>query len=468
MLALGEMHLWILGSLSAPEQVAIYGAGYRLVMLVSLPLTLVNQVIPPMVAELFTRQRKAELERLLRSTASMIALPAMLLLTLLLMFAGDLLQLVYGDFFRAGAPVLAIMAAGQAINVWTGSPGVLLSMSDQQGRLMWTSVGGGMTGLLITLLLVRDFGATGVAVGYASGLAIQNVAMAWLAWRDLGIRTYAGIGQFRDAWFWLRGEQARRVQRGGLYAFIECMLWPVEKLFCALARIRIVECFGGPPVRLFSSVNRCGCVKGVYFRCTPAPPAPGSDLAGNGRYTGALGSYSEWLSRVPPGRSLIFIPGANDARQMNRAMTGHGVAGSQVSTGAELEDCFEFLNSQLARGYNMALVTVPGIQADTSGQDENTEGAESEDSPRNNEKMSHRLNESLRQWAALNGVYLIDLEACQTGREPVSRQNEPGTSHRNDKPVDSESLSSLLCKLLDADGFRNWLRHGKRSTRAVK
>ena len=87
----------------------------------------------------------------------------------------------------------------------------------------------------------------------------------------------------------------------------------------------------------------------------------------------------------------------------------------------------------------MALVTVPGMQADTSGQDENTEGAESEDSPRNNGKMSHRCNESLRQWAALNGVYLIDLEACQTGQEPVTRHDVSGADDRNDKPVDFES-----------------------------
>ena len=161
LLALGEMHLWMLGSLSVPDQVAIYGAVYRIVMLVSLPLTLVNRVIPPMVAELFTRQRKGVIERLLRTTASVIALPAMLMLVLLIVFGGDVLQLVYGGFFRSGAPVLAIMSAGQAINVWTGSPGVLLSMSDQQGKLMWASFCGGVIGLLITLSLVRDYGATG-------------------------------------------------------------------------------------------------------------------------------------------------------------------------------------------------------------------------------------------------------------------------------------------------------------------
>lgn len=212
LLALSEMHLWILGAMSAPDQVAIYGAGYRLMKLVELPLSLVNHVIPPMVAELFGQQNRERLERLMRSTASVTALPALLLLVVLLVFSGEVLAFIYGEYFRAGAAVLAIMAAGQAINVWTGSPGVLLAMSDQQRMLMRTSVGGGVFGLAITVLLADDYGAVGVAIGYASGLAAQNIAMAWLAWYKLNIKTFAGIGQFSAAWSWLYGELVRRTR----------------------------------------------------------------------------------------------------------------------------------------------------------------------------------------------------------------------------------------------------------------
>lgn len=212
LLALSEMHLWILGAMSAPDQVAIYGAGYRLMKLVELPLSLVNHVIPPIVAELFAQQNRERLERLMRATASATALPALILLVLLFVFAGDVLAFVYGEYFRSGSAVLAIMAAGQAINVWTGSPGQLLAMSDQQRMLMRTSVSGGVLGLLITMLLVDHYGAIGVSIGYASGLAAQNIAMAWLAWHKLNIKTYAGVGQFTSACSWLYGELIRRTR----------------------------------------------------------------------------------------------------------------------------------------------------------------------------------------------------------------------------------------------------------------
>ena len=66
LLAVGEMHLWLLGGMSTVEQVAIYGAGFRLMKLVQLPLTLINHVIPPSVAELFAQGEKDKLERLMR------------------------------------------------------------------------------------------------------------------------------------------------------------------------------------------------------------------------------------------------------------------------------------------------------------------------------------------------------------------------------------------------------------------
>ncbi|MEZ5541454.1 MAG: oligosaccharide flippase family protein [Pseudomonadota bacterium] len=428
LLALGEMHLWILGARSAPDQVALYGAGYRLVLLVSLPLTLVNNVIPPMVAELFTTQRRNELERLMRTTASMIALPALLLLALLLVFAGGILTLVYGDFYRAAAPVLAILAVGQAINVWTGSPGVLLSMSDQQGMLMRASVGGGMVGLVITLALARDFGATGVAIGYAGGLALQNVAMAWIARRRLGIRTYAGPGHLRDAWYWLRGELARRAVRGGPPAAAERLLRPLENLFCALARTRIVEGFGDVGVlRLLCALNRRGCLRGVYFRATLVAPGPDTTGATLARCTGVP-------DRIPPDRALLFVP------------TAAGAVQSAAPADDELASGYlAFLKSLLARGYTMALMTLPERSA---GRALAPAGC-----------VSGGLgNDTLRQWAAHNGVYLIDLDASL-----AERANAPngtaGHAAGAEEVVDYEALCLALCELLEGGGFRDWL-HG--------
>ena len=103
--------------------------------LVAIPLSLVNSIIPPTIAELHAQGHKQKLERVLRFTATVVVLPALAVITLLIIFAGDVLKIIFGDFYSTGAPVVVIMAIGQLVNLITGSPGVLLAMSDRQNSL---------------------------------------------------------------------------------------------------------------------------------------------------------------------------------------------------------------------------------------------------------------------------------------------------------------------------------------------
>ena len=66
--------LWIVGTLGNDSDVAIYGACSRLVILVLLPLIIVNQVTPPMIVELYGKRDFYQLEKLLRSIATVAAL----------------------------------------------------------------------------------------------------------------------------------------------------------------------------------------------------------------------------------------------------------------------------------------------------------------------------------------------------------------------------------------------------------
>ena len=299
---------------------------------------------------------------------------------------------------------------------------------------------------------------------------MQNVAMSWIAWRRLGIRTYAGIGQFRDAWYWLRGEQSCRVHRGGLYALIEHMLRPVENLFCALARIRIVECFGGPSVRVFSWINRCGCVKGIYFRCTAIVGSKKSVHSDNRRHTGIPGTFPAWLSRLPHERALIFMPDESVVAHPDQDKTGEEDTGTPEHGDQVLHEYLTFLNSQIAKGYNIALMILPK----QCNPDNATRGGEVSGGGHSVTTLQHgwetacKVNEILRQWATLNRVYLIDLDASLSGKQSADRRDEPIVSNGDSKSVDFESLSQLLCRLLDTGEFRDWLCSGNQSTRVVK
>lgn len=459
-IVLGEMHLWILGAAASAEQVALYGAGFRLMQLVLLPLSLVNHVIPPMVAELHAKRQRDRLVQVLRVSATFAAIPAFVVLAVLMVFAGDVLRLVYGDYFQAGAAVLVIMALGQAINVFTGSPGVLLSMSDRQATLMRASLAGGLIGVVTSGLLVWKLGAVGAAAGYATGLATQNVLMAVICRRSLGIKTYAGLGQLRSPLFWLRGELARRVQRDSMYRTVERLLRPVENVWCAMTRTQLVECAGDSHVNVFARVNRAGCVPRMYLRGTVVQGATALGLANSKSRTNALEIYSEWLAKAPRRHVLLFLLGEVDVGYLVWKKSEKDGTTPRAVMEEALRRYAAFLSGYHDKGYRIVLVTVP-LPAVRDGE---VGGAMEALRPglragqRERTTVTLEYNQALRDWARQHGAYLLDLDADLLDPATGLLREEYHRRDRADNHLEPTAFTGLLCKHLAAPEFAEWLR----------
>lgn len=198
---LGQVDIWVLGRFQLQEDVAVYGAALRLVTLVVTPLTIVNAVVPPIIAQMSVQDRKQELEDTLRNTATIAGLPALVILAILVFFGESILGVVYGDYYRTGGVVLSLLALGQLANGWAGSCGLTLMMSGHQVTMMIITVISGIITAGSAILLVKEHGMIGVAIGASCGLIIQNLMM-WLAARiKTGVWTHIrvpGFGLFSD------------------------------------------------------------------------------------------------------------------------------------------------------------------------------------------------------------------------------------------------------------------------------
>lgn len=131
-MSMGQMDVLMLGIFAGADDVAVYGAAARLVMLVSVSLLMVNAVVAPLIPELNTRGRRADLERLLRRTAAIAAIPAIGALAGMVVCGGAVLAIVYGDYYARGAVVLVILSLGQLVNVLAGSCNLVLVMTGNQ------------------------------------------------------------------------------------------------------------------------------------------------------------------------------------------------------------------------------------------------------------------------------------------------------------------------------------------------
>jgi O-antigen/teichoic acid export membrane protein len=194
-LFLTQANIWIINIYFSSKEVAIYGSVARLVSFVIQPLLIINAVVPPLIADLYTQGKKSELERTLRITATVAGIPALSVLFIFIFFGDTILKLLYGSFYHAGSTTLVMLSIGQIINAWAGSCGLTLMMTGHQVLMMQiTLVSGGIT-VMLSLSLVGYYGIVGVATAAAVGLIIQNICM-WLGAKlTTGMWTHFDINQ---------------------------------------------------------------------------------------------------------------------------------------------------------------------------------------------------------------------------------------------------------------------------------
>lgn len=185
--------LWVIGAFRPHEEVALYGAAFRLVFFVATPFIIASQVVPPIIAELHAQGRKHDLESSLREVATVAGIPASMVLLAFLFFGASIMGFVYGDFFRQGATVLAILSVARLYAVCTGNSGALLMMTGHQKTMMRITMISAVFGLTAELLVVRPFGMVGVAVATAIAQIIQNTLQLVYGKLRVGIWSHAEL-----------------------------------------------------------------------------------------------------------------------------------------------------------------------------------------------------------------------------------------------------------------------------------
>jgi len=181
--------LWIVGALGNDSDMAIFGACSRLVTLVLLPLVIANLVTPPMIVELYTRRDLQQLEQLLRSSATLAGIPAFVVLLIFIVFSGDILAVIYGDYYRLGGGVLAVLSFGYLFNVACGPCGIVLMMTGNGRIMMWITMFSISVVLISSYIAFQVFEVLGVAWAASGGMILHNILMVFSAKRMVGVWT---------------------------------------------------------------------------------------------------------------------------------------------------------------------------------------------------------------------------------------------------------------------------------------
>lgn len=187
---LSQADLWLVGFLSPEAEVAYYGAAVRITLLTTMPLAIVNSVIPPFLAERHTIGDKQGMETILRSSALIAFLPALLLFVIYWFFGSQLLELIFGGGYGQGSPIMLILTGGYLVHILAGSPGFTLMMTGNQKPMMIITIIAATSMLLVGYLAGKAIGPSGVAWGSFFGLTLQTIGMWTFTKLRLGIWTH--------------------------------------------------------------------------------------------------------------------------------------------------------------------------------------------------------------------------------------------------------------------------------------
>ena len=188
---LTQADIWMLNHLSNGTDVALYGAASRLTQMLTLPLLVLNSALIPVISEHHALGQRERLQDLLRGSATMAAVPAFIALIAFALAGGWILQAAFGEAYREAHLILLVLAVGQCVNVLCGSAGYVLLMTGRQRDMFFITAVSGAAMCLLAWVLGSKFGALGVAIGSAMGLATQSLMMCWTVWRCLGMVTFA-------------------------------------------------------------------------------------------------------------------------------------------------------------------------------------------------------------------------------------------------------------------------------------
>ncbi|EMI40912.1 lipopolysaccharide biosynthesis protein [Rhodopirellula sp. SWK7] len=185
----GQADIWIGGAIVNHDELALYGAARRLMLLIGMPMQLVNLTVIASIAELRAQGRLDDLQRILRFAATLAALAAFAVCIPLLLFPAQITSFIFGEYYADGALVLRILCVGQLVFVSAGAAELTLMMSGEHMKALWINVLTSIALLLSGVLLTAEWGIVGLAIACASIISLQCIGFCLYARRSVGVWT---------------------------------------------------------------------------------------------------------------------------------------------------------------------------------------------------------------------------------------------------------------------------------------
>ncbi|MFB6203697.1 MAG: flippase [Candidatus Nanohaloarchaea archaeon] len=184
----------MLGWLLDSARVGVYEVAFTVSGFLGLFLTALNYMFLPVASDLRSQDRIGEVRRLYRTSSRWIFMAALPVAAGMMLFPGEILELFFGQQYRAGATALAVLSSGYLFHAVAGPSAMVMLSAGKTKRLAAAMSVVTALNVALDLFLIPAYGIEGAAVAMTAGLLAGNTTLLLMAKKDTGIlpvdRTY--------------------------------------------------------------------------------------------------------------------------------------------------------------------------------------------------------------------------------------------------------------------------------------
>ena len=221
-LALQRVDVLLVATLSGLTAAAVYAVSGRFVILVQFANQAISQSVQPRLAEALATGDRRTANHLYQTATGWLVLVTWPINLLVILLAPVYLRL-FGESYRAGTPVVIVLAAAMLVATGCGMVDMVLAMA---GRTSW-NLANVVVALAVTvgldLLLIPRYGALGAAAGLAGAMVVNNLLPLIQVGRSAGLHPFG------------RGTRAAALLSVGCFGVLPHLVTPLTGRTLALA-----------------------------------------------------------------------------------------------------------------------------------------------------------------------------------------------------------------------------------------
>ena len=186
----------MVGSLLGMEEAARYSVASRLASFPDFILEAIRVVMAPLIAERFHKNELGQMQQRVTKASQMVFLAVAPFAVAFICFPRFFLGF-FGAPYQSANMILVFLIIGQCVNAFSGTVGVLMTMTNLQrehARIVSVSA---VIMLALGYVLIKTIGAEGAALATAITMSLANVWMVVVVKKELGIVSYIRINRAR-------------------------------------------------------------------------------------------------------------------------------------------------------------------------------------------------------------------------------------------------------------------------------